>query len=77
MANAEKEDTLDTRLSRKKEITELLSRIQKSFKDVTPKATLADFIRLTQLERELEEELPPGEIIITWTESREKQDIER
>ncbi len=74
-ATAKKKKTPDTRRSRKEEITELLSRIQESFETETPKATLADFIRLTQLERDLEEELPPGEIIITWTESREKQDI--
>ena len=49
-------------------------KIEKSLKSKTPKATLADFIRLTQLERELEEEEQPGEIIITWAEPREKRD---
>ncbi|HLH00348.1 MAG TPA: hypothetical protein VKX49_28845 [Bryobacteraceae bacterium] len=33
------------------------------------KFTLADFIRLTQLERELEEEEQPREIIVTWKEA--------
>jgi hypothetical protein len=39
----------------------------------TNKVTLADFIRLTQLERELEEEEQPREIIVTWKESAEKR----
>jgi hypothetical protein len=30
------------------------------------KVTLGDFIRLMQLERELEEEEQPREIIVTW-----------
>lgn len=35
------------------------------------KVTLADFIRLTQLERELEQEEQPKEIIVTWKEPAE------
>lgn len=31
--------------------------------------TLADFIRLTQLERELEDEEQPREIIVTWKDA--------
>jgi hypothetical protein len=34
---------------------------------------LADFIRLTQLERELEEEEQPREIIVTWKDPAEKR----
>jgi len=37
------------------------------------KVTLADFIRLTQLERELEEEEQPREIIVTWKDPAEKR----
>jgi hypothetical protein len=39
----------------------------------TNKVTLADFIRLTQLERELEEEEQPREIIVTWKEPAEER----
>ena len=65
--------------SRRRLIRTLLSRIEKELKDKTKetKATLADFIRLTQLERELEEDEQPGEIIITWSEPPEKQRVER
>jgi hypothetical protein len=73
-ASAQKRKTPPERQSRKEKIRDLLSEIEKSFKSKTPKATLADFIRLTQLERELEEEEQPGEIIITWAEPREKRD---
>jgi hypothetical protein len=47
--------------NRRKMIRTLLTKIEKEFKDKTKetKATLADFIRLTQLERELEEEEQP------------------
>jgi hypothetical protein len=38
---------------------------------------VADFIRLTQLERELEEQDQPREIIITWAEPAEKYSVER
>jgi len=59
-----------------KQIRFLLSKIQKEFKEKTPKATLADFIRLTQLERELDEQEQPEEIVIRWEEPRETQDTE-
>jgi len=36
------------------------------------RVTLADFIRLTQLERELEQDEQPREIIVTWKEPTEK-----
>ena len=62
----------DPRLIRKKKITSLLNSIEASFMDTTPKATLADFISLTQLERELDEEQQPAEIVITWAQLDEK-----
>ena len=65
--------------NRKKLIRSILDKIEKEFKDENKetKATLADFIRLTQLERELEAEEQPGEIIITWAEPSEKQSVGR
>jgi len=62
--------------SRKEKISTLLSNIEEKLKREGTKATLADFIRLTQLERELEAEEQPREIIITWVEAKEKEDID-
>lgn len=55
-------------VGRKQRIADLIQAIEADFKEKAPKATLADFIRLTQLERELEEEEQPGEIIIRWAD---------
>ena len=62
----------DPKVARRKKITNLLKAIETSFKTTKPKATLADFIRLTQLELELEEEQQPSEIVITWAQLDEK-----
>ena len=61
--------------TRKELVRELLGKIEKGFNVDKTKVTLADYIRLTQLERELEEEEQPREIIITWSEPPEKQSI--
>ena len=60
-------------LSRKERITKLLTQIEGRLDLKNSKVTLADFIRLTQLERELEEEEQPREIIVTWKEPAEKR----
>jgi len=54
--------------TRRQRITKLLIDIEKRLDLKNSKVTLADFIRLTQLERELEEEEQPREIIVTWKE---------
>ena len=59
--------------SRKQRISKLLIDIEERLDFKTNKVTLADFIRLTQLERELEEEERPREIIVTWKEPAEKR----
>ena len=59
--------------SRKQRISKLLSDIEARLDLDTSKVTLTDFIRLTQLERELEEEEQPREIIVTWKEPAEKR----
>jgi hypothetical protein len=59
--------------SRKQRISKLLIEIEERLDFKTNKVTLADFIRLTQLERELEEEEQPREIIVTWKEPAEKR----
>jgi hypothetical protein len=58
-------------LSRRQRITKLLAGIEKKLDIDNSKVTLGDFIRLTQLERELEEEEQPREIIVTWKDPAE------
>jgi hypothetical protein len=62
--------------SRKKRIRDLLSKMEESLGNKAEKATVADFIRLTQLERELEQDEQPGKVVVTWKESPEIQDSE-
>lgn len=59
--------------SRRQRITKLLIGIEKKLDIENSKVTLADFIRLTQLERELEEEEQPREIIVTWKDPAERR----
>jgi len=59
--------------SRRQRITKLLIGIEKKLNIENSKVTLADFIRLTQLERQLEEEEQPREIIVTWKDPAEKR----
>ncbi len=58
--------------TRRQRITKLLMDVERRL-DFNNKVTLADFIRLTQLERELEEEEQPREIIVTWKDPAEKR----
>ncbi len=58
--------------SRKQRIAQLLEKIEGQLNIREMKITLADFIRLTQLERELEQEEQPREIIVTWKDPSEK-----
>ena len=59
--------------TRRKLIREILEKIEKDFKVKEAKVTLADYIRLTQLERELEDQEQPREIIVTWKDPAEKR----
>jgi hypothetical protein len=59
--------------TRRQRITRLLIDIEKRLDLKNSKVTLVDFIRLTQLERELEEEEQPREIIVTWKDPAEKR----
>ena len=62
--------------SRKERVRDLLSVMETSLTAKADKATVADFIRLTQLERELEQDEQPGKVVVTWKESPEIQDFE-
>ena len=57
--------------TRRDRVTRLLAEIEEALDVKKLKVTLADFIRLTQLERELEQEEQPKEIIVTWKEPGE------
>jgi hypothetical protein len=59
--------------SRKELISSLLSKIEQQLDAKTAKVTLADFIRLIQLQRELEKEEQPAEVIVTWRDVSETQ----
>jgi hypothetical protein len=64
--------------SRKELIGTLLKRMEKQLDSATTtKVTLADFIRLIQLQRELEQEEQPAEVIVTWKDRLEIQDVEK
>lgn len=54
--------------SRRERIAKLLADVEKRLNFEKSRVTLGDFIRLLQLERELEAEEPPREIIVTWKE---------
>ena len=55
--------------TRRQRITRLLAEVEKKLEAQQLKVTLADFIRLTQLERELEQDEQPREIIVTWKDA--------
>jgi hypothetical protein len=59
--------------TRKERITQLLAEIEGHLDFEKTRVTLADFIRLMQLERELEDEEQPKEIIITWKDPSESR----
>jgi|HubBroStandDraft_1064217.scaffolds.fasta_scaffold484862_2 hypothetical protein len=62
----------EVRRGRNRRVTELLEQIETKLKVEDMKITLGDFIRLMQLERELEQDEPPREIIITWKDPSER-----
>lgn len=63
--------------SRKELIGTLLTRMERQLDSTTTKVTLADFIRLIQLQRELEQEEQPAEVIVTWKDRLETRDGEK
>ena len=51
-------------------IHKLLTEIENRFEEESGKASVGDYIRLLQLERELEEQEGPREIRVTWVETK-------
>ena len=60
-------------ISRRQRIGKLLREVEKRLDIDSSKVTLGDYIRLTQLERELEDDEQPREIIVTWKDPAEKR----
>ncbi len=58
--------------SRKRRVSSLLRQIEAKLSVEDMKVTLGDFIRLMQLERELDGDEQPREIIITWKDPSER-----
>jgi hypothetical protein len=71
MAERKQNKKHDDRRATKERIHKLLTDIESRFESDSGKASVADYIRLLQLERELEEEDDgPREIRVTWVEPR-------
>ena len=51
-------------------IHKLLAEIESRFESESGKASVSDYIRLLQLERELDEEEAPKEIRVRWIETK-------
>lgn len=64
--------------TRRSTITALLRTIETNITGKDGKATIADYVRLIQLERELEEEekVQPRNLKVTWIEPSEMYDFE-
>lgn len=67
-----------TQQSRKESISELRSQIEEKIKAQIAKVSVADYIRIIQLERELENEVQvqPKSLKVTWIEPSETFDFE-
>jgi hypothetical protein len=49
-------------------VKEILDKVTEKLRSDVVKATLGDYIRLVQLQKELDEEVVPKEIRVTWVE---------
>lgn len=56
-------------VSSRTKIAKLLKKVEERLEEDTSRASLGDFIRLVQLERELADEETPREIRVRWVES--------
>jgi hypothetical protein len=72
MAERKQNKKNEDRRATKERIHKLLTDIESRFESDSGKASVADYIRLLQLERELEEEdKEPREIRVTWVDPRQ------
>lgn len=70
MPGRRKNRTVTDRQVTRERIHKLLSDIESRFESESGKASVADYIRLLQLERELDEDDGPREIRVTWVEPK-------
>lgn len=70
MADRTKNTKAVERHATRERIHKLLSEIENRFESESGKASVGDYIRLLQLERELDEEDGPREIRVTWVETK-------
>ena len=75
-AKAAEEETAQHTTPRRK-ISKLLEKLEEKLENETPKATLGDFVRLVQLEKELADEETPREIKVTWVEPQVTSESEK
>ena len=59
--------------TRRQRIGRLVTEIERRLDVENSKVSIGDFIRLLQLERELEEEEQPREIVVTWKDPAEER----
>ena len=69
--------TTEKHLTPRGKVSKLLEKLEEKLEDETPKATLGDYIRLVQLEKELADEETPREIKVTWVEPRVTSESEK
>ena len=62
--------------TRSKVVGELLAKVEQKLGKADVKATLGDYIRLLQLQRELEQE-EPKEIKVTWVDPEKNETKDR
>jgi hypothetical protein len=66
-----------SRATPRKKISKLLRKLEAKMGDETPKASLGDFIRLVQLEKELADGETPREVKVTWVEPPKASESEK
>jgi hypothetical protein len=73
--NSKKNTLGQSRSKRSQAVRQLLDKVEKTFEERQAKATLGDYIRLIQLQRELEAEEPKN-ITVTWVDPETNPDAE-
>ena len=64
------------RIERAKTLKSILIKVEKQMKDKAVKATLGEYMKLLQLQKELMEDEPKTQIRVMWIEEPEETSIE-
>lgn len=70
MTEKTRDRRITDRQATRERIHKLLADIESRFESESGKASVGDYIRLLQLERELDEDETPKEIKVTWVETK-------